>query len=94
MDKRYRLYVEMQQHGKGTGVYRLVGGGGTLTHHEAVTVRPKLGACAAYTHIVEVDSPFERDLVLYEGWHDDLDARITELRDKKQKKEEPECPTC
>ena len=94
MDKRYRLYVEMQRHGKGTGVYRLVGGCRTLTHHQAVTVRSKYGACAAYTHIVEVDSPFERDLVLYGGWHDDLDARIAELRDKKQKKEEPECPTC
>ena len=82
MDKRYRLYVEMQR-GKGTGVYRLVGGGRTLTHHQAVTVRSKYGACAAYTHIVEVDSPFERSLVLYEGWHDDLDARIAELRDKK-----------
>lgn len=93
MDKQYRLYVEMQQRGKGAGVYRLVGGGRTLPHHEAVTVRSKYGACAAYTHIVEVDSPFERDLVLYEGWHDDLDARIAELRDKKQKKEESKCLT-
>ena len=82
MDKRYRLYVEMQQRGKGTGVYRLVGGGRTLTHHQAVTVRSKYGTCAAYTHIVEVDSPFERSLVLYEGWHDDLDARIAELRER------------
>jgi hypothetical protein len=81
MDKRYRLYVEMQQRGKGTGVYRLVGGCRTLTHHQAVTVRSKY-PWASHTHLVEVDSPFERSLVLYEGWHDDLDARIAELRER------------
>lgn len=84
MDKRYRLYVEMQQRGRGTGVYRLVGDGLTLTHHEAVTMRSKCSE-AATVHLVEVDSPFERDLVLYEGWHDDLDARIAELQDKRSK---------
>lgn len=83
MNKQYRLYVEMTRYGFGTGVYRLISGPKPLTHEDfekmAKNVQPP--QCL----LVEADSPEERSLVLYEGWHDDLDARIAELRDKRSK---------
>lgn len=80
--RRYRLYVEMQRHRQGAGVYRLVSADNeTLTHKEALTVRSKHSDPASIL-LVEADSTAERELVKYEGWGDSVDAALARQRDK------------
>lgn len=75
--RRYRLYVEMQRHRRGTGVYRLVSDeASTLSHKEACTVRSKHSDQATIL-LVEADSAAERALTIYEGWHDSVDAALS-----------------
>jgi len=81
-ERRYRLYVEMQRRGRGTGVYRLVSADNeTLTHKEACTVRSKHSNTASIL-LVEADSAAERALTIYEGWHDSVDAALSRRRDE------------
>ena len=78
--RRYRLYVEMQRHRQGTGVYRLVSDDiSSLTHKEACTVRSKHSNPASIL-LVEADSAAERALTIYEGWHDSVDAALSRCR--------------
>lgn len=81
-ERRYRLYVEMQRHRQGTGVYRLVSDDiSSLTHKEACTVRSKHSNPASIL-LVEADSAAERALTIYEGWHDSVDAALSRRRDE------------
>jgi len=81
-ERRYRLYVEMQRRGRGTGVYRLVSADNeTLTQAKALTVRAKHSQPSSVL-LVEADSAAERSLIKYEGWHDNLDEKMARRRDK------------
>lgn len=79
--RRYRLYVEMQRHRRGTGVYRLVSDEAATLTHKACTVRSKHSDPASIL-LVEADSAAERALTIYEGWHDSVDAALSRRRDE------------